>query len=240
MQAQTGVLRHDGVLADVAGSTLAGHARADLLFVDELLAGPGDRLEGRRAADLLEGRGDLLLLPVDVGGLKDVDQLALGLLVAPEFGDGGGGVAADLLGGVLQEADHPGLHGGLHLGITGGREDHADGPDQGDLLVTLLRPELVELRDLDGPELGGRQLAQLSVKVVVGFHGLGCRGDGRQSQGRRRRADRRGRCPPRRSPCRTLGFFLTKITKSGRAFGGPGSWHEIPAPPPSDQSISCL
>ena len=234
------MLRHDGVLADVAGATLAGHARADLLFVDQLLAGAGDRLEGRRAADLLEGRGDLLLLPVDVGGLKDVDEFALGLLVAPELGDGGGGVAADLLGGVLQEADHPSLHRGLHLGIAGGREDHADGADQGDLLVTLLRPELVELRDLDRPELGGRQLAQLSIKVVVGFHGLGCRADGRQSQGRRRRADRGGRYPQRRSACRTLGFFLAKITKSSRAFVSPGTWHENPAPPPSDQSSSCL
>ena len=234
------MLRHDGVLTDVARPPLAGHARADLLFVDELLAGTCDRLERRGAADLLEGGSDLLLLPVDVGGLKDVDQLTLRLLVAPELGDGGGGVAADLLGRVLQEADHPGLHRRLHLGIAGRREDHAHGPDQGDLLVALLRAELVELRDLDGPELGGRQLAQLSVKVVVGFHGLGSRAGGRQSQGRRRWAGHGGRSAQRRSPCRTLGFFLTKITKRGRAFGDPGSWHENPSPPPSDQSTSCL
>jgi hypothetical protein len=77
MQAEAGLLRHDGVKAHDARSALAGHARADLLFVDEFLAGTRDRLQGRRAADLLEGRGDLLLLPVDVGGLKNINQLTL-------------------------------------------------------------------------------------------------------------------------------------------------------------------
>ena len=179
MQAQSGLLRHDGVEAHDARTALAGYARADLLFIDEFLAGTRDRLERRGAADLLEGGGDLLLLAVDVGGLKNIDQLTLGFLVAAELRDGGGGIATDLLGRVLQEADHPGLHRGLHLRVTGGREDHADGPDEGDLLVTLLGPELVKFRDLDVPQLGGWQLAQLSVKVVVGFHGLGCRADGR-------------------------------------------------------------
>ncbi len=163
MEAQAGLLRHDGIEAHDTRTALTGHGRADLLFVDELLTGSRDRLESRRAADLLEGGGDLLLLAVHVGGLKNVDQLALGLLVAAQFRDGGGGVAANLLGGVLQEADHPSLHRGLHLWITGGRKDHTHRTDEGDLLVALLGVELVEFRDLDVPELGGRQLAQLSV-----------------------------------------------------------------------------
>ena len=157
------MLWHDSVETYVARTALAGHARADLLFVDKLLAGTCDRLQGRRAADLLESRGDLLLLAVDVGGLKNINQLALRLFVAAELRDGGSGVATDLLGGVLQKADHPGLHRRLHLRITGGREDHADGPDEGDLLVALLGVELVELGDLDVPKLGGRHFAQLSV-----------------------------------------------------------------------------
>ena len=234
------MLRHDGVEADGARASLPGHACAHLLFVDQLLAGTSDGLERRGAADLLEGRGDLLLLPVDVGGLEDIDELALGFLVAPELGDGGGGVAADLLGGILQEADHPGLHGGLHLRITGGREDHAHRADQGDLLVALLRAELVELRDLDGPELGGRQLAQLSVKVVVGFHGLGCRAGGRQSQGRRGRKGWAAPVVASASSWLTLGIFLTKLTKSRRAIVGAGCWHENPASAPFGQSSSCL
>ena len=73
VQAQAGLLRHDGIETHVARSALAGHARTDLLFVDELLAGTCDRLERRRPANLLESRGDLLLLAIDVGRLKDVD-----------------------------------------------------------------------------------------------------------------------------------------------------------------------
>ncbi|OQW94413.1 MAG: hypothetical protein BWK77_09320 [Verrucomicrobia bacterium A1] len=160
-----------GVHADPARLRPAQDARPDLLLG---LCGQRPRarhgVQRRRAADLVQCPAERPRLAFDGGGLQKGNHFALGARAGPDLGQGGHGVAADLLGRILQQPHQPCPHVGLLAGGPGAGEGNTHGPNHGHACHPFAGRCAVEPGNLLAPKPVRRQGTQLPVEFLVGPH----------------------------------------------------------------------
>ena len=163
--------RQDPVQVDRSRVDPAGDPRGQPILRD----GQGDGiapggLERRLAANLLQGLRCATALAVTGGCGENPEQASLGGRVVAELGQGGHGVAANLLRGIGEQLVQPARRLGLLLGRAASGEGHADRADDGGMPGALRLGHAIERDDVLLPETRAGLVAQLSVKLVVRLH----------------------------------------------------------------------
>ena len=93
--------------------------------------------KGRRTSHFLKRASEVSLFALLTAVLEHVEDPGLALFPGADLGEGGGGVAADLFLGIVEQGHQPGAHGLLLIGGAEASEDHPRRADHGDPLHAL-------------------------------------------------------------------------------------------------------